>query len=412
MALAPTVVCRVRQGWRAVFLSPPAVAWLAHLGLVLAIAAATVALSSDRDSQRPRFGGIAHYVVAPLAVWDGGWYIRIAQQGYSRRQETAAFWPLYPLLLRLGHWLTGLPHAAVGVILSNAAFLAALVALFALVRADYGRDVAVRTVWLVALWPLSFFFSAVYTESLFLLLSVGAIALGRSGRWTWAALAAALAALTRNSGVLVVLPLGVMLLEQRGWDPRRWWPQALLLAAAAAAPLAFAAHLDRLWGDPLLMIHVEDRWARTRSTPWDTLLTAYDRTTHIYLTGRHSCDRSLNVDAIGTCKAALEITIDAFSDDLAFAFVFGCLVLLPYALWRLKLRDSLYLVAGFTAPLFGPATYDPLLSAARYLIVLFPMYVALARLLHWRPLFVTTLLGSAAALCGLLVLFAQRYFVA
>jgi hypothetical protein len=410
MALAPTVVCRVRQRWRRMLLSSPIVAWLAHLMLVLAITAATVALTPGRESQRPRFGGIAHYVISPLAVWDGGWYIRIAQQGYSRR-HAAAFWPLYPLLLRLGHWLTGLPYAAVGVILSNAAFLAALAALFALVRADYGRDVAVRTVWLAALWPLSFFFSAVYTESLFLLLSVGAIALGRSRRWTWAALAAALAALTRNSGILVVLPLGAMLLEQRGWDPRRWWPQALQLAAAAAAPLAFAVHLDRRWGDPLLMFRVEERWARIRSTPWDTLLTAYDRNKHIYLTGRHSCDLSLNIDAFDTCRAAIQITIDAFSDDLSFAFVFGCLVLLPYALWRLKPGDSLYLVAGFAAPLFGPATYDPLLSAARYLIVLYPMYVVLARLLRWRPLFVTTLLGSTVALGGLLVLFAQRYFV-
>src|SRR5262249_22503203 len=162
------------------------------------------------------------------------------------------------------------------------AFLAALVALFALVRADYGQAIATRTVWLAALWPLSFFFSAVYTESVFLLLTVGAILLARRGRWTWAALAAALAALTRSSGILVLLPLGTMLLQQRGLNPKGWWPQAVQLAAAAAAPLAFAAHLDRRWGDPLLMIHVEERWARFRSAPWDTLLTAYDRSTHTY----------------------------------------------------------------------------------------------------------------------------------
>jgi Mannosyltransferase (PIG-V) len=412
MAPAPVVVRPVPEGWYGVLRSTPVVAWTAHLVLVLTVAAATVAMTPDRDSKRPRFDGIAHYLVAPLAVWDGGWYVRIARHGYGRRQESAAFWPLYPLLLRLGHWLTGLPYDAVGVVLSNAAFLAALVALFALVRADYGLAIATRTVWLVALWPLSFFFSAVYTESLFLLLTVGALVLARGGRWTWAALAAALASLTRNSGILVLLPLGIMLLQQRGADPRGWWPRVVQLAAAAAAPLAFAVHLDRLWGDPLLMIHVEERWGRVRGTPWDTLLTAYDRTKHTYLTGLPSCDLRLDAGALDTCRAGLQITIDAFSDDLSFACVVGCLVLLPYALWRLRPRDSLYFAAGFVLPLFGPATYDPLLSAARYLIVLFPLYVALAHLLRRRPLFVAVLLGSTVALCGLLALFAQGYFVA
>jgi hypothetical protein len=411
LAQAPTFVRPIRQGWRGALHSPPVVAWAVHLVLVLAVAAATVAVTPGRDSKRPRLDGIAHYLVAPLAVWDGGWYVRIARHGYARRQA-AAFWPLYPLLLRLGHWLTGLSYDAVGVVLSNAAFLAALVALYALARADYGQAIATRTVWLTALWPLSFFFSAVYTESVFLLLTVGAIVLAHRGRWTWAALAAVLAALTRTSGGLVLLPLGIMLLQQRGRDPRGWWRQGIQLAAAAAAPLVFAAHLERLWDDPLLMIHIEDRWARVRGTPWDTLLTAFDRTEHIYLTGRHACSLSLDAGAVDACRAGLQITIDAFSDDLSFVAVFGCLVLLPYALWRLRLRDSLYLVAGFVLPLFGPATYDPLLSAARYLIVLYPLYVALACLLHWRSLFLATLIGATVSLCGLLALFAQGYFVA
>src|SRR5215211_6285107 len=143
---------------------------------------------------------------------------------------------------------------------------------------DYGEAVATRTVWLVALWPLSLFFSAVYTEALFLLLTVGAVALGRSGRWTWAALAAAAAALTRNTGALILLPLGVMLLQQRGWHPRGWWRQGIQLAAAACTPLAFARHLDRRWGDPLLMVRgLGAHWGRSTGTPWGTLAAAYDR---------------------------------------------------------------------------------------------------------------------------------------
>lgn len=399
-------------GARVVLRSPPVLAWTTHLTLVLVTAAVTVVLTPERDSQRPQFDGLAHYLISPLATWDGGWYVRIANEGYGGQEASAAFWPLYPLLLSLGNALTGLPYAAFGVLLSNAAFLALLIVLFRLVRADYGQVIATRTVWLIALWPLAFFFSAVYTESLFLLLIVGAIALGRSQRWTAAALVVAMAALTRNSGVLLILPLAVMLVQQRGWHPRGWWVRGAQLGAAALAPLVFARHLDRLWDDPLLMIHVLPKWARFRSTPWETLRAAYDRTHYIYATGRHSCDLALDADAFGRCRAALEIGRNTFSDDLSFAFVFGCLILLPYALWRLLPRDSLYLVAGLALPLFNQATYDPLLSMARYVIVLYPLYIALAHLLRWRPLFIATIIGSAIALVGFLAFFAQRYFVA
>jgi hypothetical protein len=63
-------------------------------------------------------------------------------------------------------------------------------------------------------------------------------------------------------------------------------------------------------------------------------------------------------------------------------------------------------------PLTASATEDPLQSIARYLIVLFPLYVALASLLTWRPLFITIVIGSTMVMCGLTAVFAQGYFVA
>ena len=65
---------------------------------------------------------------------------------------------------------------------------------------------------LVAFFPAALFFSAVYSESLFLLLSVGAVLAARQGRWAWAGALAALAALTRNSGVLLLVPLALLFL--------------------------------------------------------------------------------------------------------------------------------------------------------------------------------------------------------
>ena len=88
------------------------------------------------------------------------------------------------------------------------------------------------------------FFSAVYTESLFLLLTLGALALGRSGHWGLAALAAGLASLTRNTGILIFIPLAVMVLQQSGWRSRVLWTRAVQLGAAALTPLTYSAHLN------------------------------------------------------------------------------------------------------------------------------------------------------------------------
>ena len=205
------------------FRATPFLAWVVHLAVVFVAAAMTVALAPDRIAQTPDFGGIAHYLVPPLSVWDGGWYLWVAEEGYATRQAAAAFWPLYPIAMDGGRRLTGLPHAGVGIIVSNIAFLGALIVLQRLVQIDYGEATARRTTWLLALSPTAFFFSAVYTESIFLLLTVSALLLGRTERWTSAALVTVLATLTRSNGVVVLLPLGLILVQQRGWHPRGWW---------------------------------------------------------------------------------------------------------------------------------------------------------------------------------------------
>ncbi|MBX6343152.1 MAG: hypothetical protein IRY97_11885, partial [Thermomicrobiaceae bacterium] len=240
----------------------PLLAFGAHLALALVVASLVMLLAPPRDSTTaaPPMDGLADIVIRPLANWDGVWYTGIAEHGYQYRQAQAAFWPLYPLLIRAGHTLTGLSYATVGVLVSNGAFLAALVLFHRLARLEWGRRVADRAVWLLALAPMAFFFSTAYTESLFLLLTVGAFYAARTDRWQWAGACGFLAALTRNVGGLLLLPLAIMLIQRYGWSPRRWWSRALPLAMIPVAPLFFFAHLDRVWGDPLLTIHAQRYW--------------------------------------------------------------------------------------------------------------------------------------------------------
>ncbi len=180
-----------------------------------------------------RLGSVGNVLAAPALRWDSIHYLAIAEHGYARASDTA-FFPLYPLLIRaLGYMLGSDPLA--GVAISTVSFVVALALLHRLTELELGRSAADATVLLVALAPLSFFFTALYTESLFLALSLGAVYAARRERWPLAAFLGALATVTRVPGVLLVIPLAVMHLKtHRRPDRGVWW---LLLMPGALAGL-------------------------------------------------------------------------------------------------------------------------------------------------------------------------------
>jgi len=166
------------------------------------------------------------------ARWDSSWYKGIAETGYSARslnaqgQRNTVFFPLYPLTMRLLSLI--IPDAFLsGMIISNVAFLIALIVLYQLIRRRYDAGTAGRSVVLLAVYPFSFFFSAVYTESLFLLTVVCAFYFGERRRWVLAGLSAAAAGATRVVGTLTTLALVVLYLEQIGFDWRKVRPNIL-----------------------------------------------------------------------------------------------------------------------------------------------------------------------------------------
>jgi hypothetical protein len=393
-------------------ISPSIQAGLVHIVLVLVTVALTVWRSPERDILRPSLSGPSRYLIGPLSIWDGGWYAEIARNGYGERQMSTAFWPLYPFLTGIVSWTTGWSVAVTGVLLSNLAFVVALIVLYRLVSQSYGSPIATRTVWLVALCPVAFFFSALYSESMFLLLTLSAIYLARNNRWTLAALALFLATLTRSTGALVIVPMLAALVGQMGWSLRRTWKSGVQLAAALAGPLVFAAHLNRLWGDPLLMVHIQSHWQRTFSLPWMTLWSGFRRTELIYITGRHACIDGVRQQTWPPCRDALGLNIDSLSDDLAVASVLVTIGMLLYAARKLIAGDLLYASAVFVVPLLSTTADSPLLSTPRYVLVAYPLFIALAMLLKRRWLYLVTLGASAGGLCWLLSVFARAYFVA
>src|ERR687894_1125891 len=162
---------------------------------------------------------LADPVLAPLARWDSVWYLRIADSGYGDSPPRAAFFPLYPLLVRaVATPLGGSEGAllAAAFLVSLAAFVGALVLLHRLAELELGRRLARPVLLLLALFPAAVFFGAPYAESLFLLLAVGAFYAARTGHWAWAGACAGLASATRSAGLVLLVPLAFLWWRAQG----------------------------------------------------------------------------------------------------------------------------------------------------------------------------------------------------
>ena len=191
------------------------------------------------------------------ARYDSGWYYTIAQEGYRYvpgEPSNLAFFPLYPLCMRaLGGMFGGEQHHyyLAGMLVSHAAFLAALIVLFYLARLDLDEKAAQRAVLYIAVFPFSLFYARVYPESLFLLLSVSAFLLFRTRRWELGGLAGGLAALTRVNGILSIVALSCIAVQNRITTVRDGMRAAVGLGGVAAGLGVYCAFAYVISGSPL-----------------------------------------------------------------------------------------------------------------------------------------------------------------
>lgn len=320
--------------------------------------------------------------------FDALWFLRVATGGYVDGDGSAAFFPLYPLLIRILSPVLGGHPLAAALLVSNAAFLGALIVFYLLTASEYDEAAARRAVLYLAVFPAAFFFVSPYSESLFLLLAVSSLAAARRGRWELAGLAGALASATRSVGVLLPLPLAVEAIHR--WRERR---EGLLrpLAWSAVAALGTGAYLLFWWGksgDALAPLHQQATWLREASLPWATLASGTReafRWPGVYPGGYHLLDWLVVVPALAAGGWVAVRARPAFS---AFAW------------------------ASLLAPLTLSFPGRPFMSFPRFLLVIFPLFWAPA-LIAGRRRWVheTVVVVSSAALGIMTVLFVDWYYV-
>jgi hypothetical protein len=195
--------------------------------------------------------------------WDAGHFTRIAFNGYDHATDPGnpAFFPLYPLLMKAFGWISGLDDTWLemqvsGVIVSWACFFLAVVLVTMLFQRLVGDDIARTAGVLLCVSPFSFFFTAGYTESVFLVFVALAFLFGLQEKWGWAAVAVAFATASRVTGVLLI-PVLLFMAWRRGASIRS------LASINAVSPLGIVSYMSYTWwalGDPLAFLNAQDGW--------------------------------------------------------------------------------------------------------------------------------------------------------
>ena len=398
---ATTAAHRVAAWPRALAGSPPGPlrdslgALVASRALVWAVGVTAFLTYGTRDPRVPEVGEVGNALAAPVSRWDAVHFQTIASRGYVDFEDLA-FFPLYPLAARAAGWLTGSLLAG-GALVSLVAFAAGLYAVHRLAELELGAAAARRAVWLLAFFPTAVFFTAFYSEALYLALTAGAVYLARTGRFAWACTLGAAASATRNTGVLVVVPIALLYLygpradrapaPSRGWRPR--YPVRADLAWLALVPaglVAYSLFQWIRWDDPLATWHVQTFWSRGFHGPFSAVWYAVPET----------------IEAAGELFTGSN---DTFESPTAKLALFGSLVLAAAALVgvfrRLPPAYGAYLLVALVPPLSSPWPEHPLMSFPRFLAVLFPIHMWLA--IHTAgPRRLAAVLVAFAAMLGVL----------
>jgi hypothetical protein len=284
-----------------------------------------------------------------------------------------------------GHYIVA------GLVVSLLCCLGSFLLLYRLADRRLGPDGAARSVLYLAVFPMALFLQAVYSESLFLLLSLAAFALAERRRFAGAGIVAGLAILTRVAGLALLPALAVLAWRHRE-RIRALGKLALALPVAAIYPLV-------LWqqvGDPLAFSDAQDRWHRHLSWagPFGGLWPGLESTWHgleQFVVGHGT-----NVPGTNPMHAAAE-------NLQAFAFLVLFIILTVVAWRRLGTAYGVFAAVSLAIPLSYPSSRWPLLSLPRFGLVIFPLFLALAALTADRPRLHTAVTACSSVFLGVAV---------
>ncbi len=343
-------------------------------------------------------GNLFRRTLSPWLKWDVHYYKRIIEVGYVSGNGTAQFHPLFPWLSVPLAYLTGSSQLGL-LIVSSIAALGFLSIYVALDRLDNGLQAAHHDALLLLFSPYAFALFLPYTESLFLLWTVLVLWALRQQKWWLAGLCGALATLTRQQGLFLLIPF---LAEWWECNDRQWWSflsnwhQGLSLVLIPLAMLVWIGY--RMWFiDGLSLQPVDfhdlvysiiispdaDRVVAQQSFmwPWKAFYLA-----SVKFLGAPDLDLGINL-VLGIIFLGLMI-INWSRLRRSYKMYVACIVLISFAYYT------------------GPV--HPYMGLPRHLLLAFPVFFGLSRQLPDRKYYLLIIAIGGIGLLLLLSLFVMH----
>lgn len=294
-----------------------------------------------------------------MLAWDGGWYMNIAENGYTSIQSTA-FFPLYPMLIAAVVYLTGSSAGVAAVLISNLTFLAALYFLYKFIAAIWDDSVADRSILLAVLFPGTLFFTMAYTEAMTVLLTAIFFWMLHQGKWYGCIITAFLAVALKQTGLVLGMVLLINIWQNREMlSDRQLMCRFLSLGFIPIGLFGFMLHTYMKFGDPFAFFHAQSYWGREPVIPIVNIL--YSLANLLFM--RYKMDYTVMV------------VVNGFTTLLSIYMVY--LFIFKVKVEKYKIELSLYLILTLlltiiSAPGGGTEAYG------RHMSTLFPVYPMLA----------------------------------
>lgn len=350
------------------------------------------------------YGRTVNYFLGIWGNFDGMHYLSVAKHGYEPLKQ--AFFPLYPILIAVTHAITPFSYLVSALTVSNVFLLLSLPVLYAVLKKD-GQNNWFFVLSLLFLFPTSFFYGAVYNDSLFFFLATTSIFFARKKNWFAAGVAAGLATLARFNG----LAIGVFLAAEyllsdtsviQSWSissmikatmkklqlKEIWRSGALWIASVPVAFVGYLAYVQYKFGNFMALFQSMEIWKQSKFTFPPIVLWRYLKIIF-----------SVSPNNLNYWVAAIEL----------LAVFFYCHVLLMSIK---KIRLSYWLFIFFS--ILIPWTTGSFQGMPRYALHIYPFFLALAILLKEQKLWIKTLyfVISIALMVVILTFFTRGHFIA
>lgn len=320
---------------------------------------------------------------------DSGWYTSIVHAGYSYvpgKQSNVAFFPLYPLLIKLVMSLTNLNIYVVGFLISNICLLFGLYFTYKISLLYLTKKATRRVLVLMLVFPTSFFYSTLYTESLYLLVVSASFYYYLNHKYLLSGIWGGLACLTRVTGIIIFVTLLIELFIKISKKNITFQLKMLYLCIIPLGIISYMFWLFLKFHDPLVFVKAQDTWGRgSLIFPLTTLVQELK-----------SIDFSFPRDAINSIKFI----------NLLFSGSFLFLSLVMLLKNKLNVCLPLFCIFSILIPLTTGVTD----SMARYVLPLFPVFIYLGFLSKNNNLYTLFIFSFSYLLSVLFLWFAGWNF--